>query len=702
MPNNSTNNPPLGRPAQPAAIIRSSSDQTPKSPTFTTLVPGTTARTIKLKEPKVPPGQNLAKGLGKITSTINKGINKTRKAVNNFYYGKSTATGNRRLANPLDFGLINLLQLLASVDVCNLITYATNQIPGTKPFDPTDKQGTDTVLGNIKYQIQFAAYTIQSKIDTYYTEFSDSQTALSKTRLGEIIAELKQSIEVLVGPESENIMNNDIVKQAYPSITVFSNYLTNSLSAFDKYSDVRNIPQQDFQKLVSYIDKTREVCVAIQLLNKPTDIIGFADSFLGADLASQLKELDKIIKPEKIVPTIKKIIETCRKVKDVCTKVLQFIDIARFVITIATLLILILKIVSKFLKALPIPNLFTVLGLSTTMSDANGKVIDTADYFTKRLSEISSVLNNLYNLIQDIIIKIENIIQVINLILANLEACKNLDPKLVDELRAVSIELNSTKQQLQDFVDTYDNNKAKKNNTIGEYTIEILTEQLVDEGIELKRRYGIALDRNKIIVVQSTPTFASDDNVIIEEVKLLLRSKNLIKSKATDATVEELSIINEANNYLKEEVSLDSIEDPINFNLDLDDSENEDEDANDDLNLNAFINKLKGGRRLRRRMRVQMSNQRRQLSDSLTSTDPQNRASSETVKKQKKAAFQDEIKGLQELINIYKKEDIPKYTLLLANPATQILGAKLLRDTNKKIKATETRINELKKQLQTI
>ena len=39
-------------------------------------------------------------------------------------------------------------------------------------------------------------------------------------------------------------------------------------------------------------------------------------------------------------------------------------------------------------------------------------------------------------------------------------------------------------------------------NINGNYNIEIVTEQIVDEGINLKRRYGIAIGSDNIIAVQ--------------------------------------------------------------------------------------------------------------------------------------------------------------------------------------------------------
>jgi hypothetical protein len=50
-------------------------------------------------------------------------------------------------------------------------------------------------------------------------------------------------------------------------------------------------------------------------------------------------------------------------------------------------------------------------------------------------------------LIKDISIKLENIIAVLRIVIANLEACINLDPSIVPELKAVTDNLQATKRR---------------------------------------------------------------------------------------------------------------------------------------------------------------------------------------------------------------------------------------------------------------
>ena len=42
-----------------------------------------------------------------------------------------------------------------------------------------------------------------------------------------------------------------------------------------------------------------------------------------------------------------------------------------------------------------------------------------------------------------------------------------------------------------------------------------------------KRRYAVALDRSGFVVLQSTPSFTLDPNVLIEELKLEIDKRNL-------------------------------------------------------------------------------------------------------------------------------------------------------------------------------
>ena len=648
-----------------------------------------------------PQGKSLAKGFGKITSQINKVINKVRVAINNFYYGKTNISTNKKLSNPLDYGLINLLNLLASIDLCNLFTYTTNKLPGTKPFNPEEKPNTP--FGKNKYYIQYSAYQIQTIIDDYYTNYGDANSPVSKTALGSVVSQLKQFLSVLLDSNTDNPFKNPEIKEAFPSISVMENFLQNCLNELNKYTDINSLTNNQIQRIIGYIDKTREVCVSIQALNSPSNLIAFSDTFFGSNISDDLKKLDKVIDPKRITPVIKNIINTCEKVKNAADQILGYVQVGRTIIFIGTMLIKIFKIISKFLSALTIPSIFGNIGVHVITARSNERMQYWADYFLKRLSEINSVLNNIYYLAQDISIKIGNLIDLIKLVLTNLEICnQNIDPSIVPSLQGLVTNLQKTKDDLDAFIKNYDNNKKKTDSIYGDYTIRILTEQLVDEGISLKRRYGIALDVNGVSVVESTPTFASDDQIIIQEVKLLLISKKLVAPKINALTANELGILEESLNYLDSEdidqqTSLDML-DSVNYDLGLDDPENEDDEQEDSLNLNAFVSKLKGGKRLRRRMRKLLAKQKLQLSKDLQKSDPQNKFSNGLVKKQKIAALKDAIKAENDLIRALKEEISTLAPLAIVQPALRVIIVK----KNRQIQEAKNKIADLNNQLSQI
>ena len=644
-------------------------------------------------------GKKLAKGFGKITSAINNGIHLIREKINDVYYGKAPINKEKKQINPLDYGLINVLNLLLEVDICAIFTYAFNKLPTTPTFDPKKKEEqTKTTLGKYKWEAQYAAYEIQKYIDEFYSNYLDPNSPESKISLFIVIQNLNNKISI-----TREILSDPILTQTFPSLTAMDNLFNNAQSFFDKYTNIENIPNDELKKLLKFIDDVRSTCLAIQALNSPTAALQFIDTKFGAGLMKQIEKLNKVVNPKKLTQTIKQINNVSKQIQDVTNKVLGYINFARMIISIAMLIITILKIINKLLIALAVPNIFTILGLSTKMSEVNGKILDTADYFMKRLQEVNSVLNSIYNLCQDVSLKIERLLESLRQLVENILACDNSDsPPLIDAVRDLNFTIDNLqmiKDKLDDFVATYDKNKQKKDSSFGEYTIVILNEELTDGGIPRKRRYGVALDVNQAIIVESTPTFASDDQIIIQEVKLLLISKKLVQSPAISTNAQNLAIMEEAGNYLPDsDVNLDDI-DNITFDSGLDDPENEDEDNEDSMNLNAFISGLKGGRKLRRRMRKKMAEQKIKLANDLAAADKGGKFTSKMVKKQRIGAIESAIKAEQELIAILK-DDIKKLIAAAAILSPSIL---LLINTKKqKIKAAQEKIKDLQNQLKSV
>ena len=564
-----------------------------------------------------------ATGLDKAITYLSKGLFKIEDQIDNIFWGEyslsdeelKTASLKKKLK---DKGIISILDVIVSVDLCNIMNYILQQLPAGKSFNPNDPPPTD-FLGKKKWVLQNTAYIIQTYIDSYYTSYGDANNADSKLGLQSLIKEITDAFGEVLDPNSDSGLNDPQLIREYPEISVFTNFMENSLGTFNKYTDLRTIPNTDLQKIIQYVDKIRAICISIQGLNSAASVAGLATSLLGGKVQEEFDKINKLIDPQRITPFLKSIIETGRSILQVTKLISGYINFGRLIIRICTLLVKAFKVILKFLVFLGIPNVFTTLGIGNKFGSFTSTTIERKglDVFIDRLKQVSKFLGDMMTFVDKITIDIQAVIDRLNILLTNLQNCSNVDTQLIKDLENLRNELQDENEKLKSFKTTYENNRNKKKNTFANFTIEIIVEETTDIALKIKRRRGVALDANGNLAVESTPTYASDDTIIINEVKQLLVSKGFVKSSYNDLNSEEINVINEALNYLEDpNISIDNL-DVDNFDQGLDSPENENEDNG--LGLNAFMNKLSGGKKLRNRMRKVMAQQKTQLNSDLAS-----------------------------------------------------------------------------------
>jgi hypothetical protein len=276
-----------------------------------------------------------------------------------------------------------------------------------------------------------------------------------------------------------------------------------------------------------------------------------------------------------------------------------------------------LKIIVKFLKAIPLALIFSASGLERSIDDIfQNKVLKFIDKVLNVLSEINTLLGLCAAIVAEVSSGIYFIVSIINSMLENLKSCTNVDKQLIDDMETQRDNLLNTANGFESFINNYENNTTENNNTFGKYTIQIVTEEVTDDAIKLRRRYGIAQEVNGTIAAKSQPTYASDDKIIINEVKQQLASLGLASSQNLSSfSLEEASTIEESLRFLMDNtISLNDVEN-IDFDNGLDPGNNENE--NEGLGINAFVNKLQGGKKLRERMRKMMKKNSDQLQSGL-------------------------------------------------------------------------------------
>ena len=515
-----------------------------------------------------------ATGLEKAIFVAGDALIKAQQAVDDVFYGKFEGVDpniknklTKSIKKAVDEGLMNTFDKLAEIDLCSVLNYSIGKIPGSKKFDPENKPSGS--LASSKYNLQKAAYDTQLKIDNYYSSYVDTENQDSKAKgVYSIISEIKDAFKEITDPTEVSALRDPKLVSSYPQLSTVTTTLEKYFGDFNKYTDYRQIPSQDLQRLISNIDRVREICILIQGLSTPANAISFIDSvFPNANIAEQIQKLEKLIPKEQLYKFLTIITKTLSKLQSICNVFSTFISFGQKIINIMVLVVKALKIVVKFIKALPIPLVFVVSGVVTTIDDVlQNIVMKFLDKILQVLNQINVLLSLCAAIVEQVSAGIYYIVSVINSMLENLKGCSNVDSQLISDMENQRDNLLSTANGFENFVDNYKNKSTESNNTLGKYIIQIVTEEVVDDAINLRRRYGIAQEVNGTIVAKSQPTYASDDKIIINEVKQQLMTLGYIKAdNLSSFSLEEQSTIEESLKFLLDNtISLNDVEN-INF-----------------------------------------------------------------------------------------------------------------------------------------
>jgi hypothetical protein len=533
--------------------------------------------------------------------------------------------------NILNTGLYNALDALNSVDLCNVLTYLTDNINVKRK--PRPPQQTWNQSEKVLYRTQDKAALVVTYIDKYTAfpnEFIGSylgvgpnavsaETAISqsgapagsnnisgtniqKYNMYNLIQSIKETFATGTGASSGSLLTPEeqTLLTTVPGLGGNLNFVDNFLGSVNKYGDYRSISNSDLQKLQNQISKLRSVCVTVQNLDF-RNTLAIAGNLLNTDVRSQIQQLSKFLDVTKIIPTLKQINSAIRTFIRIANIIQGLLRVAQFIIKLAILFTKVFKFIIAFFIALPVPSLLTTTGIQILFNDAKQTAKNNNDSLIKLLKEINALLAVITIFIRYLLANANELLIRLQTLLTTLEGCEAVkDSDVIAELKLSVTQLTDLRDELANYIIKHDSKTDPNTAVFGTYDIRVVDEEITDRSVRNKRRRGIALDQNGFIVTQSDLTFATNTAVIIEEVKQKLVSAGLVQPSLGSLNAADLAVISESLDYLD---SNDVMQDDLNVqtfqNQDTPDNENE----NLGIGLNAFINKLPGGRRLRARVR---------------------------------------------------------------------------------------------------
>lgn len=541
-------------------------------------------------------------------------------------------------ANLVNSGLFNALDALNGVDLCNVLTYATDQIHFKKKPRPSKPwNATQTAL----YFVQDQCAVVQTQIDKYMAYpnvFVGSYVGLGPNAMPIAQAVSESNAPAQGGTEAQkyNLYNLMLaIKETFtlnsagtgslftaedatllttvPGLGGNLNIIDDFIGQIDKYTDYRQIPNQELQRLINKVSTIRSVCVTIQNLDFKSGL-ALVGNFLGTDIRAQIQELGKFIDVTKIIPTLKQINSAIQSFIKIGRQIQGVLTTGQFLIKLALLFYKVFKFIIAFFAALPIPMMFNTAGWQTAIQDAKDKAKNEVDGIARFLKTLNALLAVALTFVRYVLANANELLIRLDTLLLNLQACEAVkDSDVISELQQTRSNLAQLRDDLAAIVIKYDSKTNPNNSLFGDYDIRVVEEEVTDRAVINKRRRGIALDKNGNIVASSDLTFATNTGLIIAETQQKLLSLGLVQPGLGKIDSVNLAIISESLNYLDNE---DILQNDLNVTpTELDSPDNQDESKG--LGLNAFVNNLKGGKKLRKRVQAAVAAQTAETKDQI-------------------------------------------------------------------------------------
>lgn len=636
--------------------------------------------------------EKVVNGAGKAVGRLQVGVNKilwgranTQPAVGVQYVPATSPTGSASInysstaptapqtaqqsgiKNFAQSGLFNILNALNSVDLCAVITYAydnTNIKKKKRPEKPW-KKGQELLYGFQDTCGEVVKYI--DKYTAYPNVFIGSYLGVGPNAVPPVIASedndapveggtqvqkyntyfLMQAIKgtLTFGESTGSLFTSEDAEtiRAVPGLVNNLNYLKDQINVIDRYTDYRQIPDVTLQKIIVNIGKIRTTCVTIQNLDfrDPRALANLAGNYLGTDIRSQIQKLNKFVDVTKIIPTLKQVNDSLRSFIRIANQVQGIVNTGQFIIKLCLLFYKVFKFILTFFKALVVPLIFGTAGTQITLQETVNRAKDETDGVVRTLRALNALLSVVLVFIKYLLGNTVELLRRLETLLAVLRGCEAMKGSdVLFELEQTNRELLALKDRLETYILDFEGKTDPNLSQFGKYQIRVVDEEVVETTVRNRRRRGIALDTNGAIVTQSDLTFATNSAIIIEEVKQKLVSLGLVNPVASTISPIDLQVFTESYNYLDNNDILDD-----NLTISEGDIESADNlDENQGLGLQAFVNNLKGGKRLRRRMRKQLAAQQRELRkqldqerqaarNSVNSSVAQSRAQGKTVYK---------------------------------------------------------------------
>ena len=413
--------------------------------------------------------------------------------------GKKTIDTLYKAKKPLNKAQTTL-DTINEIDLCNIINYFLNKSipPGSQLEEQFNKLKVEVKKINDKIA--------EIEDSSVYTKISDAQA--------------KQQ-EILSLITSFNVP--EFVLKLVPQGGELINQLKNTANSIGSITT-----SGDIGKVLGTLNTIKSSLKTIENMTSPADLVNITRA------GQQIQKLQEVLNPSRLVPALEALltgIEGAVRLLNLINNNLR--RLANLVQSLSRI-ISILKRVLTVIKNIPIPARFVLISTINSLQE-------TARKLDKQLDKAEASLKELNAFLQSISKTVNVIVESLQKLLEKLKACaKTKDLPIVAKTETLIVNLTKIKNEIIASVQV----PGPKTVIYKGFKLTILTEEVTDEGITLRRRYGVATNSQGIVKAQTDLTYATLDEIIYSELRLQIDRFNLEIAENTNPT-EEASLVEE-------------------------------------------------------------------------------------------------------------------------------------------------------------
>ena len=257
--------------------------------------------------------------------------------------------------------------------------------------------------------------------------------------------------------------------------------------------------------------------------------INIANNIISRNAEELNKKLAGIIQPQRFKESVGFLIRQVQTVDRAIAQIQKIVKLINSILRIINVLIKVYKFIKKVLKRLAVP-LAVGGGGSPVISQTNASTntqADTLSAFTVFINDLEKLIDTISGFLSGVVLleigrirkEILRILTGLNILYKNLRDCSftSGDAGLLDAVQGGIDSLNNSLATLDELFPTAQYGNAILPSVYNGYTIDIIKEEVTDEGISLLRRRVVVADQRGVIQYEGRGTYATDDQVLIKE-----------------------------------------------------------------------------------------------------------------------------------------------------------------------------------------